>query len=139
MHSSDKSESSAPQPRLRAVLAMAIALLSLQLGSLGQQNATEDQVKAAYLLNFAKLGEWPHRALPDGPSSFVIGVSGADDDFLDVLRAVAAGKTIGTHPVVVTRVNSEEDAKSCQSFSFARPKKSMLWPTLKAWPNPACF
>ena len=123
MHSSDKRESSAPQPRRRAFLAMAIALLSLQLGSQGQQNATEDQVKAAYLLNFAKLGEWPHRALPDGPSSFAIRVSGGDDDFLDVLGTVVAGKTIGTHPVVVTRVNSEEDAKSCYIVFFRTPEK----------------
>ncbi|MGA8645921.1 MAG: TonB family protein [Candidatus Sulfotelmatobacter sp.] len=108
---------------LRAALGIGLALLAFQLSSHGQQNASEDQVKAAYLLNFAKLGEWPHRALPDGPSSFVIGVSGADDDFLDVLRAVAAGKTIGTHPVQVTRVNSEEDAKSCHIVFFRAPEK----------------
>jgi TonB family protein len=111
------------RPSRRIALAMVLALSTLQLLALSPQSATEDQVKAAYLLNFAKLGEWPPRALPDGPSSFVIGVSGADDDFLDVLRAVVGGKIIGTHPVVVIRVNSEEDAKSCHIVFFRSPER----------------
>jgi len=110
-----------PSPRI--ALAIVLALLPLQLLALGSQSPTEDQVKAAYLLNFAKLGEWPHRAMPDSSSSFVIGVSGADDDFLDVLRAVVAGKIIANHPVVVTRVNSEEDAKSCHIVFFRSPQR----------------
>ncbi|MFZ0951396.1 MAG: TonB family protein [Candidatus Sulfotelmatobacter sp.] len=123
LHYSNRERSSPPRPRLRAALAIGLALLAFQLSSPGQQNATEDQVKAAYLLNFAKLGEWPHRAQPDGPSPFVIGISGADDNFLDVLQAVAAGKIIGTHSVVITRVDSEEDAKSCSIVFFRAPEK----------------
>jgi hypothetical protein len=38
----------------------------------------------------------------------VIGVSGGDGDFLDVLKAVVAGKILGTHPLLVRRINSEE-------------------------------
>jgi TonB family protein len=107
----------------RIALAIVLVLLTLQLLAMGQQRLSEDQVKAAYLFNFAKLGEWPLRALPEGPSSFVIGVSGADEDFLDVLRAVVDGKIIGTHSVVVTRVASEEDAKSCHIVFFRAPER----------------
>jgi TonB family protein len=110
-----------PSPQI--ALATVLALLTLQLLAFGQQSATEDQVKAAYLFNFAKVGEWPQRALPDGSSSFVIGVSGADDGFIDVLQAVVAGKIIANHPVVVTRVNSEEDAKSCHIVFFRTPER----------------
>jgi TonB family protein len=123
IHNSDRDRYS-PLRQLRAAMAIGLALLAFQLSSPAQQNAPEDQVKAAYLLNFAKLGEWPRRALPDGPSSFVIGVSGADDDFFVVLRAVVAGKLIGTHPVVLTRVNSEEDAKSCHIVFFRAPERN---------------
>ena len=99
---------------MRRALRIVLALLALQLVAAGQrQNATEDEVKAAYLLNFAKLAEWPSRALPAGPLPLVIGVSGGDEEFLNVLKAVVAGKTIGTHPLVVTSVNSEQDMKSC--------------------------
>jgi TonB family protein len=116
-------ESPPRRPSLRIALAIVLAVLTLQLLALGQQRPTEDQVKAAYLLNFAKLGKWPPRALPDGPSSFVIGLSGADDKFLDVMGAVVAGKIIGNHPVVITRVASEEDAKSCHIVFFRSPER----------------
>jgi TonB family protein len=87
--------------------------------ALGQpQNASEDQVKAAYLLNFAKLAQWPSRVLPDGPSSLVIGVSGGDESFLAVLKALVAGKTVGTHPLEVKSVSSEADIKSCHMVFF---------------------
>jgi hypothetical protein len=69
----------------RIALVIVLALLTLQLLAVAQQRVPEDQVKAAYLFNFAKVGEWPDHALQDGPSPFGIGVSGADDDFLDAL------------------------------------------------------
>jgi TonB family protein len=108
----------------RAPLGIGLALLllhllALHLLALGQQpNATEDQVKAAYLLNFAKLAEWPHHALPDGPSPLVIGVSGGDEELLDVLKATVAGKMSGTHRLVVKPVNSVTDMKSCHIVFF---------------------
>ncbi len=118
IHFSGKNESSPSRPRLRAVLGIGIALLSLQLAALGQQDATEDQVKAAYLFNFAKLAAWPRQALPDGPSPLVVGVSGGDEEFINVLKATVAGKIVGTHLLVVKQVSSEEEMKSCQIVFF---------------------
>ncbi len=107
----------------RAALVIALALFTLQNPVVGQQNATEDQVKAAYLLNFAKLAEWPRTALPDGPSALTIGVSGGDEEFLAILKAVAAGKTVGPHPLVVRRISSEENMRSCQIVFFRAGEK----------------
>jgi TonB family protein len=120
MHFTAKDESLLWQPWLRATLAMGLTLLSLQLLAPGQQqNATEDQVKAAYLFNFAKLAEWPRIALPDASSPLVIGVrGGGDDEFLNVLRAVIGGKIVGAHRLVVKPINSEEAMKSCQIVFF---------------------
>jgi TonB family protein len=115
IHTSGYNESRPSRGALRIVL----VLLALQLVALGQrQNATEDEVKAAYLLNFAKLAEWPSRALPVGPLPLVIGVSGGDEEFLNVLKAVVGGKTIGTHLLVVTPVDPEKDMKSCHIVFF---------------------
>ena len=86
----------------------------------------EDQVKAAYLFNFAKLAEWPSHALPDGPSPLVIGVSGGDDDFFNILRSVVAGKIIGTHPLLVKPLNSEEGMKSCQIIFFRASERKHI-------------
>jgi TonB family protein len=108
----------------RATLGICLALLALQLLAWAQQkNAPEDQVKAAYLLNFAKLAEWPARALADAPAPLVIGVSGGDEDFLEVLKAVVAGKVIGGHPLLVKRVNSVEEMKLCHLVFFRASEK----------------
>jgi TonB family protein len=109
----------ARRPPTRAALRIGFALWALQLLALGQQQiAPEDQVKAAYLFNFAKLAEWPQTALPDGPSPLVIGVSGGDQDFLDLLKAVVAEKVIGTHPLLVKSLSSGDDMKSCHIVFF---------------------
>ena len=118
-------------PPPAAVLAVGLALLTFHLLALGQQpNATEDQVKAAYLFNFAKLGEWPHSALPDGSSPLVIGVSGGDEEFLHALKDVVTGKIIGNHRLEARMVSAEKDMKSCQIIFFRasarKPAKSAM-------------
>jgi TonB family protein len=118
MHFSGKDESAHCRRSLRAALEIALVVLALQVLSLGQQNASEDQVKAAYLLNFAKLAQWPKQALPDAPSPLVIGVRGGDEDFLAVLKALVAGKTIGTHTLVVRPVSSVDEMKACHIVFF---------------------
>jgi YfiR/HmsC-like len=104
MHFSGKDEPFSWRPQPRAALGQ-------------QRNVPEDQVKAAYLLNFAKLAEWPY-ALPEGPSPLVIGVSGGEEDFLSVLKAEVAGKVIGIHPVQVKSVSSEQEMRG-RVFSAA--------------------
>jgi TonB family protein len=124
MHFSGKDERLVRRLPARAGLEISLALLALHLLAFhalaaGQkQSAPEDEVKAAYLLNFAKLGEWPHFALPEGPSPLVIGVSGGDEEFVDVLKATVAGKLAGTHMVVVKTVSSDEERKSCHMVFF---------------------
>jgi TonB family protein len=127
MRFSDKAEWSPWRPQRRTVLGIGLALLALQLFAPGQQqNASEDQVKAAYLFNFAKLAEWPRQALPDGSSPLVIGVSGGDEEFLDVLKAVVSGKIIGTRRVVIKPVNSEKDMKSCHIVFFRASERKHI-------------
>ena len=106
-------------PQRRAAVGISLALVVLRLlAQAQQQNVPEDQVKAAYLFNFAKLAQWPGQNLPDGSSPLVIGVSGGEQEFLDALKAVVTGKNIGTHPVAIKPVSSEEEMKSCQIVFF---------------------
>jgi len=124
MHFSGKDERWGRRSRTRAALEIIFALLALHLlafhalAAEQQQSATEEQVKAAYLLNFAKLGEWPRFALPEGPSPLVIGVSGGEEEFVRVLKATVAGKMAGTHVVVVKEVSSDAEMKSCHMVFF---------------------
>lgn len=124
---SGKNESLAWRSPTRVAMGIGLALLALQLLAPAQPpNATEDQVKAAYLFNFAKMAEWPRYALPDGPSPLLIGVSGEDKEFLDVLKAVIAGRIIGTHLVVVKPVSSEKDMKSCHIIFFRTSERKHI-------------
>ena len=114
----DKDESLARRRPVRAAFGFGFALLTFQLLAWAQpQNASEDQVKAAYLVNFAKLAAWPS-PLPDSPTPLTIGISGGDEDFLAVVGGVIAGKIVGIHPLIVKPVSSEQEMKSCQIVFF---------------------
>jgi TonB family protein len=101
-----------------ATLRTAFLLLFLNLAY--SQTASEYQVKAAYLYNFAKSAEWPERGLA-AAAPLVIGVIGGEDDFVDVLKKTVAGRSIGSHPVVISRVSSDEEAKTCHVLFFRSP------------------
>jgi len=133
-----KNESLFIWPRIGAALAIDLTfsfLLGLCPLALGQQKTAEDQVKAAYLLNFAKLAEWPQTALPDGSSPLMIGVNGGDEDFLGVLRALVAGKFVGTHPVEVNSVGSVEEMKSCHIVFFRASERKHIQATIESLPQ----
>jgi hypothetical protein len=116
---SEPGRSLSGRPLARVVLCISLAIFALCPQSVGQvQTASEYQVEAAYLYNFAKFTEWPKQNLPDGPSPLAIGVVGGDDEFLAVLRGTVAGKIIGIHPVMVRRVSSADEMKSCHLVFF---------------------
>ena len=129
MRFSGKDERPVRQLPARTALGISFALLALHLlafhalAAEQQQSAPEDQVKAAYLLNFARLGEWPRFALPEGPSPLVIGVSGGDEEFLNALKATVAGKMAGTHMVVVKAISSDAEMKSCHMLFFSASER----------------
>jgi TonB family protein len=139
MHPSHKNESSPVRPHVWAALALhrtfLLFFLALHALAAAQQNATEDQVKAAYLLNFAKLAEWPQSALPEGPSPLVIGVSGGDEEFLSVMKGVVAGKIVGTHLVEVKTVKSPEDMKPCHIIFFRASERKHVEAAIESLPR----
>lgn len=71
------------------------------------QSASSPDVKAAFLMNFAKFVAWPDDQLADG-KAIVIGVIG-NNAVADSLAGLAAGKSIDGHAVVVTRMAAGDD------------------------------
>ncbi len=49
-----------------------LASLLLTVSGWAQQTASEYQVKAAYLYNFAKASEWPSQVVPAADSKLVL-------------------------------------------------------------------
>lgn len=78
----------------------------------GGADPTEDQVKGAYLLNFAQLVTWPPEGYssPDDPT--VIGIP-AGDSLLSVLKPALARRRPGGRRIEMLPVTSAEQVKRC--------------------------
>jgi hypothetical protein len=94
------------------------ALLCAALLVAGQaQSATEDQIKAAYVLNFARFVDWPQEAL-SAESSFnfcALGRSHAADE----LDADVQGKAISGHHSTFRYLKNLDESRDCQVIFVA--------------------
>lgn len=99
--------------RSQALLGIALAFLGLLwlAASVSAQSEIEYRVKAAFLFNFARFTTWPPTEPAAGP--FVIGCF-SDPEFMQVLEATVAGKTLGTRAIMVKRVTAADDLRECQ-------------------------
>lgn len=82
------------------------------------QSATEDQVKAAYLFNFAKFIEWPAEAFDraDAPINFcTLGRS----PVVDQMDSSVRGKSISGRIVMVKHLHAPEETKGCHLVFLA--------------------
>lgn len=77
------------------------------------QQASEYDLKAAYLLNFTKFVEWPAEAFPDRGSPLAICLLG-DDPFGPTLDQIVAGETVNGRSLVVRRLQHAPQPKACQ-------------------------
>lgn len=91
-----------------AVIAFCCWLPQSALG----QSASEDQVKAAYLFNFAKFVEWPATAFEktDSPMNFCVMGRGA---VIDELDSSVRGKNINGHSIIIRHIHGAEESKQC--------------------------
>jgi TonB family protein len=89
-----------------------------------QRSASEYQVKAAYLFNFAKMTHWPPQALPP-QSNLVMCVLGGDEDFPGVLRETLAGKTLNGHTIEVRRARSADELTYCHLAFLRGPDRNL--------------
>jgi hypothetical protein len=82
------------------------------------QAATEDQVKAAYVFNFAKFIQWPTEAFAtaDAPMNFcVLGRS----PVVDELDSSMNGKSVNGHAIVVKHLHGPDEIKGCHLIFLA--------------------
>lgn len=76
------------------------------------KTASEYEIKAAFLYNFAKFVEWPPSTFTDSKQPFNICVLGADP-FGHLLDDAVLGKNIAGHPVFNTRSRLLRDLPDC--------------------------
>ena len=72
----------------------------------------EYMIKAAYLLNFARLVEWPRDAFATADSPVTIGIVGTDP-FGEALEQTVEGKRISNRRIAVQRLQWNQDPRRC--------------------------
>jgi hypothetical protein len=92
------------------LLSFVLALGAMAPGSAPAESGTgEYDVKAAFLLNFARLVEWPEDAFSDARSPFTVGLLGVGESSEQV-QEFLDGKSVGSHEVVAQPIESAEEA-----------------------------
>ena len=98
--------------RRPGILALAV-LFALSLNSIGARNTVQEHdVKAAFLLNFARFVEWPAEAFSSSNAPLVIGVMG-ENPFGDALQRTLSQQTVHGRPITLRPISENEDGSDC--------------------------
>jgi hypothetical protein len=109
---------------LKALLLLAAALLAA-LPVQAQEALTEQEVKAAYLYNFAKFVEWPANAFDPPSSPLQVCVFG-DDPFGRMLDGVIQGEKVGAQKLVALRPARIAELRSCHVLFVSRSERERM-------------
>ncbi len=98
----------------------ALSLLSLLTATVIVAGAGDDhseyEIKAAFLINFARFVEWPDQ--PNGHEPFTLCVLGRDP-FGATLDWSAKGKTVNGRSLVIHRISGFSELRPCQTVFLA--------------------
>lgn len=85
----------------------------------------ELQLKAAFILNFARFVEWPTNAFASPTNAVVIGVLG-DTPVARYIRVAVGRTTIENRPVVVQQFNDADKIGTCHALFIGASKRERL-------------
>jgi hypothetical protein len=127
----------------RAARALALVLLGTlpglaPPGFAQPRSATETELKAAFILNFARYSAWPARAYTNRSAPMVFGVlARSDDPVAAALDRLAQGQTANQRPIRVMRLASLSEATNCHLLflsASARPQMREVWAAVRKQP-----
>lgn len=82
----------------------------------------EHQIKAVFLYRFAQFVEWPSESFAGEDAPLALGILGPDP-FGAYLNDVVQGEKVGSHPIIIKRVATPEEAAECHVL-FISPSGS---------------
>ena len=103
----------------RIVTAIVLMLSGWSNSARAATSPTEYELKAAYLVNFARFVKWPAQKLSTSDTPFVIGVVG-DDSFASAIDSAVHGTKVYEHRVVARRVSGGEELRRCHLLFVSR-------------------
>ena len=128
MHTNPNIEKKASRGRILgmhvAVAAAAVLFCGEILQGVDTPAASEAQIKAVFLFNFAKYVEWPAAAFPNATAPIAIGVLGRDP-FGDYLQHVE-GKMLQGRPFVIKHLASDSEVSGCQILFISHSEASRM-------------
>src|SRR6202162_3343106 len=89
------------------------------------REASEYEVKAAFLYNFAKFVKWPPEAF-HGPDDAITFCVYGEDPFAGALDRIIANKTISDRPLRLTRPNQLSGLRACHILFLASSERKRL-------------
>jgi hypothetical protein len=95
------------------LFALAAGVLCCAVSAAQTGQASEYDVKAAFLFNFTKFVEWPESSFSDPAAAIVIGIIG-DDPFGDSLTRIVAGQTAQGRWIAIRKERFGDDLRRCQ-------------------------
>lgn len=127
---SEASPAGATQPFMRLpatpILRLGLVWLLAVGGARAQESQpTVNQLKAAFIYNFAKFVEWPPAAFGEATSPIVIGVLG-DNSIRGDLDRTIRDKTINDRPLVIREFRSAADATNCHLLFIGASETARL-------------
>jgi hypothetical protein len=112
--------------QLRALGLAAFLTLVCVTPSGAQTNPSgEYQLKAAFLLNFAKFIEWPQNAFQGDKTPIVVCVF-RYDPFGSALDEILRGKNINNRELLARRINELPEVKACQLVFISEREEKRL-------------
>jgi len=111
---------------LNLVAGLISALLLVQ-----SPRASEYQVKAVFLFNFAQFVEWESVAAQDPRTPLLIGILG-DDPFGPFLDETVRGERLGARPFEVRRYRQLTDIETCDILFISRSEVERVGQILAA-------
>jgi len=99
-------------------------------------SASEYQIKAALLFNFAKFVSWPPQAFRDANTPLVIGILGRDP-FGSHLDDTVRGERINNRQLVIRRYQSAAEINNCHVLFISRSESNRLDQIVAALKNRA--
>lgn len=99
--------------RIGAAGALAMALCILAVRADAQKAASIDDVKAAFVYQFANFVTWPDDVFTDPAQPITIGILG-NETVAKVLRESVRDKRIGDRQIVVRELTTPQEALECQ-------------------------
>ena len=112
------------------VLSLAVGFITTNLQADQPIRASEYELKAAFLYNFANFITWPSEVFARPDSAFVIGIVGTDP-FGPTLEQVLNGQRWNGRPIAIVRFSHPQEIRAVQLL-FVSESERKHWPEVQA-------